>query len=180
MELLEMNLILIGYRGTGKSTVGRLVAEKLDFNRVETDAEITRQAGLSIPEIVSQYSWEYFRDLESRVINEVCALDKTVIDCGGGVVIRPGNVEALKKSGVIFLLKADVQDIVRRISRSPQRPSLTGDKSITAEVEEVLAVREPLYQDAADYTIDTSRESPRTAGEIITRIYRKLTDPLNL
>ena len=174
-----MNLVLIGYRGTGKSTVGRLVAEQLNFNRVETDAEITRQAGLSIPEIVRQHSWEYFRDLESRVVAEVCALDNTVIDCGGGVVTRPGNVEALKKSGIVFLLKADIRDIVRRISRSTHRPSLTGDKSITAEVEEVLREREPLYLAAADYSIDTSEESPRTAGEKITRIFRRLTEPSN-
>ncbi len=174
-----MNIILIGYRGTGKSTIGRLVAEKLHFSRVETDAEITKQAGMSIPEIVKHHSWEYFRDLESRVIVDACSRKKTVIDCGGGVVTRPDNIAALKASGTVFLLVADIRDIVRRISRSSQRPSLTGNKSVTAEVEEVMRERDPLYRKAADYIINTSEESPRTAGDKITRIYRGLTDPGN-
>ena len=176
VESRKMNLILIGYRGTGKSTVGKIVAEMLNFKRIETDAEITDRAGMSIPEIVKENSWNYFRDLESEVVSEACSMENTVIDCGGGVVTRPENVKALKRSGIIFLLKADINDILRRISSSSQRPSLTGDKSFTVEVEQVLKEREPLYQAAADYIIDTSSESPRTAGKKIAQIYRKLTD----
>ncbi len=175
-----MNIILIGYRGTGKSTIGRLVAAQLNFAKIETDAEIAKRAGISIPEIVKKHSWDYFRDLESQVIEDACSLEKTVIDCGGGVVTRPRNITALKASGIVFLLIADIRDIVRRISRSSQRPSLTGNKSVTAEVEEVLRERDPLYRKAADYIINTSEESPRSAGEKITRIYRKLADPGNL
>jgi len=174
-----MNIILIGYRGTGKSTVGRIVAEQLNFSKIETDAEITKWAGMSIPDIVRNHSWDYFRDLESRVIKDACSLENTVIDCGGGVVTRPDNITALKANGIVFLLVADIRDIVRRISRSSQRPSLTGNKSVTAEVEEVLKERDPLYRKAADYIINTSEESPRTAGDKIARIYRKLTDPGN-
>ncbi len=171
-----MNLILIGYRGTGKSTVGKIVAKILNLNRVETDAGIVAKAAISIPEIVKQHSWEYFRDLESEVIREVCALDQTIIDCGGGVVTRPENIKALRKSGVVFLLKSDITDILRRISWSSHRPSLTGDKSFTNEVEQVLKERDPLYREAADYIIDTSRESPRKAGTKIANIYQELTD----
>ena len=155
------------------------VAEILDFKRVETDAGIIRKAGMSIPEIVKQNSWEYFRELESEVILEVCSMDQTVIDCGGGVVTRPENVEALKQSGVVFLLKADLKDILRRISSSSHRPALTSGRNFTVEVEQVLKEREPLYQAAADYIIDTSRESPRTAGKKIIEIYFKLTDSGN-
>jgi len=168
-----MNLILIGYRGTGKTTVGRLAARMLDYSLVETDAEIVRQAGISIPEIVKQNSWDYFRDLESRVVTEVCRRDRTIIDCGGGVVTRQENVRHLKKSGIIFLLTAEVEDIIRRISSSSQRPSLTGDKSFTAEVEEVLKERKPLYRAAADFIIDTSQESPHTAAKMIAAILRQ-------
>ena len=175
-----MNIILIGYRGTGKSTVGRIASEQLSFSKMETDAEIIKRAGMSIPEIVKKHSWDYFRDLESQVITDACSLENTVIDCGGGVVTRPDNIAALKASGIVFLLTADIRDIVRRISRSSQRPSLTGNKSITAEVEEVLRERDPLYRKAADYIINTSEESPRTAADKITRIYRKLTGPGNL
>ena len=171
-----MNVVLIGYRGTGKSTVGRLVAEILGFSWVETDAAITSRAGMSIPEIVEMHSWDYFRDLESAVVSEVSAHDKSVIDCGGGVVIRPENIEKLKDNGIIFLLKADVDDIISRISTSSERPSLTGNKSFTSEVREVLKKREPLYQASADYVIDTSSESPRTAAVRIAAIYRRESD----
>lgn len=174
-----MNLILIGYRGTGKSTVGKIVAEILNFKWIETDAKITDRAGMSIPEIVKRNSWDYFRELESQVILELCTMDQTVIDCGGGVVTRPENVKALKQSGVVFLLKADIKDILRRISSSSQRPSLTGDKSFIDEVEQVLKEREPLYLAAADCVIDTSRDTPRTAGNKIANIFDKLTDSEN-
>lgn len=168
-----MNIVLIGYRGTGKSTVGRMTAELLGFPLIETDSEIETRAEKTIPEIVKEYSWDYFRDLESKVINDVASHDKAVIDCGGGVVIRTENIAVLRKSGLIFLLRAEVEDIIRRISSTTHRPSLTGTKSFTEEVMEVLREREPRYQAAADYIIDTSKESPRTAADKIADLYQK-------
>jgi len=171
-----MNAILIGYRGSGKSSVGRFLAEILGLKLIETDAEIVRKTGMTIPEIVGQHSWDFFRDLESEVIADVTDEKNQVIDCGGGVVIRPQNVEYLQNSGVVFLLESDPEDIIYRIGRSSNRPSLTGDKSFTEEVLEVLEERKPLYQAAADYVFDTSLDSPRTVAGKIASLYRKIQE----
>ena len=96
-----MNIVLIGYRGTGKSAVARVLAEGTGREVVSTDARIVEVAGRSIPEIVDKHGWEYFRDIESRVVDEVATRDGIIIDAGGGVVIRDRNTEALRKNGNI-------------------------------------------------------------------------------
>jgi shikimate kinase len=165
-----LNLILIGYRGTGKSSVGRIVAERLGRPFVSLDEEIVRQAGMTIPEIVRRHSWDYFRDLESERVAHFASKEGQVLDTGGGVVIRPINVEHLRRKGILFLLEAGIEEIAARISDGTERPSLTGTKSFTEEVEEVLSVRQPLYRNAAHHVIDTSKLSvDEVASEIIGR-----------
>lgn len=150
-----MNIVLMGYRGTGKSTVGKVLAAKLGWPLVSTDAEIVRRAGRSVPEIVAQHGWEYFRDLESTVCRELSAQDRLIIDTGGGAILRQENVACLKKNGMLFWLTASVATIASRIGRDTQRPSLTGTKSFIEEIEEVLAVRTPKYREAADHVVPT-------------------------
>jgi shikimate kinase len=154
-----MNLVLIGYRGTGKSTVGRLLAARLGRELVSTDAEIVKRAQCTIPEIVAQDGWEYFRDLESDICRELAGRDQLVIDTGGGAILRPQNVEALKKNGTVFWLTASVETIAKRIGGDNQRPSLTGTKSFVDEVQDVLRERAPKYQSAADHVISTDDRS---------------------
>jgi shikimate kinase len=154
-----MNIVLIGYRGTGKSTVGKLLAARLGRELVSTDAEIIRRANRTIPEIVTQEGWEYFRNLESDICRELASRDKLVIDTGGGAILRAQNVEALKKNGTVFWLTASVETIGKRIGGDNQRPSLTGAKSFVDEIQEVLRERTPNYQAAADYTIATDDRS---------------------
>ena len=150
-----MNIVLIGYRGTGKSTVGKVLAARLGWPQVSTDAEIVRGAGRSVPEIVAQHGWEHFRDLESTVCREFSAQDRLIIDTGGGAILRQENVDCLKKNGVLFWLTASVATIASRIGGDTQRPSLTGTKSFVEEIEEVLAVRTPKYREAADHIVPT-------------------------
>jgi shikimate kinase len=154
-----MNIVLIGYRGTGKSTVGRLLAARLGRALVSTDAEIVKRANRTIPEIVAQEGWEYFRNLESEICRELADRDKLVIDTGGGAILRTQNVEALKKNGTLFWLTASVETIVKRIGGDNQRPSLTGAKSFVEEVQDVLQERTPKYQAAADHKIATDDRS---------------------
>jgi len=154
-----MNIVLIGYRGTGKSTVGRLLAARLGRTLVSTDAEIVARAKRAIPEIVAQEGWDYFRDLESDVCRELAGRDQLVIDTGGGAILRTQNVEALKKSGRLFWLTASVETIATRIGGDNQRPSLTGTKSFLDEVADVLRERTPKYQAAADHVVATDDRS---------------------
>ena len=166
-----MNIVLIGYRGTGKSTVGKVVAARLGRTLLSTDAEIVRQAGENIPQIVAQHGWDYFRDLESQVCRELADQDGVVIDTGGGAILRPDNVERLKQHGTLFWLTASVQSITQRIGRDNQRPSLTGTKSFVEEVEEVLRERTPKYQAAADHVIVTDgRSITQIVDEVLSRV----------
>lgn len=154
-----MNIVLIGYRGTGKSSVGKALAARLGRELVSTDSEIVRRAGCSIPEIVAQHGWEYFRDLESDVCRNLADRDQLVIDTGGGAIVRPRNVEMLKRNGRLFWLTASVESIAARIGGDTQRPSLTGTKSFVEEIQDVLRERAPKYQAAADHVIPTDDRS---------------------
>jgi len=154
-----MNIVLIGYRGTGKSTVGKLLAARLGRELVSTDAEIVKRAKRTIPEIVAQEGWEYFRDRESEICRDLSTRDHLVIDTGGGAILRAQNVEALKRNGTVFWLEASVATITKRIGRDNQRPSLTGSKSVVDEIQEVLRERTPKYQAAADHVITTDNRS---------------------
>ena len=154
-----MNIVLIGYRGTGKSTVGRLLAARLGRTLVSTDAEIVARAKRAIPEIVAQEGWDYFRDLESDICRELASRDQLVIDTGGGAILRPQNVEALKQSGRLFWLTASVETIATRIGGDNQRPSMTGTKSFVDEIADVLRERTPKYQAAADHVVATDDRS---------------------
>ncbi len=163
-----MNIVLIGYRGTGKSTVGKVLATRLGRELVSTDKEIVRRAGCSIPEIVKDHGWEHFRDLESKVCRELAEKDNLVIDTGGGAILRQQNVDVFKQNGRLFWLTASVETIARRIGGDTQRPSLTRTKSFVDEIQEVLHERTPKYQAAADHVVATDgRSIPQIIEEIL-------------
>ena len=170
-----MNLVLVGYRGTGKSTIGKMLAADLDLHYVCLDDEIVVRAGRSIPEIVAAFSWDHFRDLEEQVVKDCMSRDGQLLDTGGGVITRPSNIRRLRENGIVFLLTATVEDIVDRIGSDQGRPSLTGSKSFTDEVAEVLRAREPLYRQAAHFTIDTSSFTPRQVVRQVARQFQKAT-----
>ena len=166
-----MNVVLIGYRGTGKSTVGKLLAGCLDRVLVSTDAEVVKLAGQGIPEIVERHGWEYFRDLESKVCQELAGRNGLVVDTGGGAILRSRNVQVFKETGRLFWLTASVNTIAGRIGHDTQRPSLTGVKSFVDEIQDVLRERTPKYQAAADYIIETDGKSAaQVADEVLARL----------
>jgi len=159
-------IALVGYRGTGKSTVARLLAQKLGLELVELDRLIDERAGERIPEIVSRFGWEKFRSLETELLAEVVQKDNVVFDLGGGVVEREENRELIKKHCLVIWLKASPEMIVKRIKDQMHRPSLTG-KSFTDEVPEVLKRREPLYRSVAQLELDTESRTPEELAEQI-------------
>jgi shikimate kinase len=167
-----MNIVLIGYRGTGKSVVGKIVSQRLGMKCISMDVRIVEKAGMPIPEIVEKHGWTTFRDMESEVARELATVDNILIDTGGGVIERPENRDVLRKNALIFWLKASTAKIVSRIEKGTERPSLTG-KNFTEEVAEVLERRTPKYMSAAQYEIDTDKLTPEQVADRVIDIWKK-------
>jgi len=157
-------------RGSGKTVVGKLLAERLGKQFIEMDELIVQRAGLSIPEIVERYGWGKFRDVEEEITCEVAKLDNVVNATGGGVVTREKNIQELKKKGKLVWLTVSLDTLLKRIGDDPSRPSLTG-RSQREDMEVVLAERSPIYEGAADVIIDTEDKTPEEVAEAIIKIY---------
>ena len=167
-----MNIVLIGMRGSGKTAVGKLLARKLGKRFIEMDELIVQKMGMSIPEIVSKYGWNKFRNVEEEICREAAQLDNVVIATGGGVVTRQENIRELKKKGKLVWLDVSLDTLLERIGDDPNRPSLTG-KSQREDMETVLAERRPIYEQAADYIIDTEGRTPKEIAGAIIELWKR-------
>ena len=165
-----MNIVLIGMRGSGKTTVGKILALKLGRDFVEMDELIVQRAGFTIPEIVASHGWEKFRDLEEEITGEVAGLDNTVNAAGGGVVTREQNIAKLKESGVLVWLKASLDILLERIAEDNQRPPLVEGRTRWEDMDVTLAERKPLYQKATDLTINTEHKTPEEVVDLIVNL----------
>ena len=164
---------MLGYRGTGKSVISKILSEKLRMKLYKIDMMISESVGKSIQEIVEQEGWESFRKLESEIVAEVSNKAKnSIIDCGGGVVLNNSNVVNLKKDGVCIVLTASLETIIKRIKLDKNRPSLEKGLSFEAEQKKILANRDSKYRAAADFIFDTSRCRPGETVKAITEILR--------
>lgn len=146
---------IIGPRGSGKTTIGRRLADYKACQFIDTDKLIIERAGTSIARIVEQHGWEYFRHLESEVLKSIADPD-AVVSTGGGIILSEENQRVMRDNGTVIYLSAKPEVLAARLAAEPQadqRPSLTG-KSILEEIEEVMSQREPLYQATAHYVID--------------------------
>lgn len=165
-----MNLALIGYRGTGKSHVARLLAGQLGWPLVDADIYVEKQAGKSIAQIFADVGESCFRDLESKALIELTQQSGHVLSLGGGVILREDNRKQIADHCYTVWLTASPEKIAQRLSgdhaTGARRPSLTG-KSILDEIEEVLTFRIPLYQQCADLTVDTQTKSPHEVAQAI-------------
>lgn len=169
-----MNIVLIGYRGSGKTTIGKKLAEKLNREFVDSDDYIEQRTQLSIREIFELCGESYFRHLESEAIKDLSASDGRVIATGGGAVLRYKNVSNLKSHGVVIFLDVAPDVAYDRITRDPastrRRPSLTGTDMLT-EIKEQIDFRKPYYLRAADHVIDANKLEPdQIVGEILKRL----------
>lgn len=168
-----MTLFLIGYRGTGKTTVARLLAQRLGWGWTDADALLETRHRRDIRQIFDQQGEAAFRDMESRLLDELCTYQRQVIATGGGVVLRPENREKLKAAGPVIWLTADAATLWQRIQgdagTAQRRPNLAGGG--LAEVQEMLRRREPLYRECAAFRISTVGRSPQeVADAILTEI----------
>lgn len=155
--------------GTGKSSVGRRLARELNVRFVDTDDLIEKDAGISISEIFAKLGEAYFRQLESKVIDEISSGEGVIIATGGGAIVNPKNLEALKKNGIVICLTASVDAILSRVGSGDERPLLVkGDKKKV--ISDLLKQREPFYK-KADFIIDTTAKS---VGDVVEEIKKLL------
>ena len=164
-----MNIVMLGYRGTGKSVISKILSKELRRKLFRVDNLIVQAAGKPIPKIVKQEGWPGFRKLESDIVIQVAGEARnSIIDCGGGVVLDEKNIDILKKEGKCVLLIASLATIIRRIKKDPNRPTLEDGLSFEEEQKKILADRHEKYQTCADFICDTTTRKPgETAHEII-------------
>lgn len=161
-----MNIVLIGYRGAGKSCIGRALAHRLGKLFVDTDTVVQERAGRSIRQIFEEQGERVFREHEARAVQAACLHENAVISVGGGAVMNPDNAARLKNAGRIVWLRAPADALWQRIcgdeSSGAQRPKLT-PKGGPEEIVHRLAEREPVYESLADQILDTDRLSMEEA-----------------
>jgi shikimate kinase len=171
-----MNLYLIGYRCTGKTSVGKALARQLGWPFADTDRLIVERAGTRIADMVAEKGWPYFREQERLILAALSAREGQVVATGGGIVLDPRNIREMQGAGKIVWLTAGEQTIQTRMladtATAGSRPSLTG-QGLIDEIAAVLAERRPLYRKAADATIDTD-------GETITGVCERIVAALGL
>jgi shikimate kinase len=165
------NIVLIGFMGTGKTVVSKLLASRLKWQRLCTDEMIEWKVGEPISRIFKEHGEPYFRKIESEIVAAVSKDRKVVIDAGGGVVIDELNVKHLKEHGILFCLTARPELILERTKKYAHRPLLnTGDQ--LGKIKELLSQREEYYK-RADHTIDTSDITPEEVADRVTSIMQE-------
>ncbi len=171
-----MKIFLVGYRCTGKTTIGKLLADRLEFDFMDTDRTIEQQTGSSILHIVQTHGWETFRQFEKKTLFKTKKIENTVVATGGGIIMDTENREFIKENGICVWLDADIETILLRLNTDNKtcdsRPSLT-IHDLLKETDELVRQREPFYEKTAHLRIDTSVHSPE---EIVNIINRRLKD----
>jgi shikimate kinase len=163
-----MNIVLIGFRGAGKTALAKILAEKLNMPLYNVDKMIEEREGKRIREIVSEKGWQYFRELESNIIEQLSNVDNAIIDTGGGVVENSTNIDNLKKNGYIIYVQSSLKDIKQRILNDPDRPKLNPTLDIEDDLNVTYNRRLPLYEEYSDFRVNTSIKSlEQCANEIV-------------
>ena len=176
----KANIILIGFRCSGKSTIGQIISKTLSMEFVDSDDMIERHCAMSITELVQRKGWHYFREVEKETVAKISRKSGLVVATGGGVPLDHDNVNILKASGWFVWLKAQPSVIKERMRQQLKsgllRPSLRGGDPV-GEVDEVLAERSQIYQKIADLIVETDRMPPKEAAHKIIKAYMKRSTP---
>ncbi len=159
------NITLVGFMGTGKTTVGKLLAQRLGYKFVDVDVEIEKEQGVSISHIFSELGEPYFRMLERDMIKALAASEGLIISAGGGAVLDTRNVDDLKRGGPVVCLGATPEEILARVGGSTHRPLLQVPDPM-GKIRELLEARAPFYG-RADFAIDTSGLTPEKVADLI-------------
>jgi len=175
-------VVLTGFRGTGKTSVGRKLAYLSGYRFVDTDAMIVERLGCSVAESVKRHGWQVFRQLEEQVLVECADLEEIVLATGGGAVLHHKAWQLLREHGTVIWLQADPATLLARLQNDPnssgQRPSLrsktSGNQNPAEELSALLAEREPLYRAGSDFAVDTQGMTP---DALAAAIFQKLSRP---
>ncbi len=159
-------IVLIGFRGAGKTTIGKKLAEQLDWQYISTDEQLEMEVQMSISKFVSEEGWPLFRRLESDIIRELRDAEKAIIDCGGGVVENPQNMQDLRYQSLVVWVDANVDDLFKRLEKQRDRP-LLNQSDWRKDIEVNYRRREHLYRQYSDLQVNTSTDSPDSICQII-------------
>jgi len=162
---VNKNIVLCGFMGSGKSVTGKALAKQLSKDFIDMDAFIEKEQNMTVSEIFETKGEEHFRKLETEAAIFLGSLDNKVISCGGGTVINPENVTALKQNGNIFYLSVTPETVIKRLENANDRPLLAKDKE--NKIKTLLQSRLPIYQAAADYVIDSNKSVSYAVEQIV-------------
>lgn len=162
------NLVLIGFMASGKTTVGRMLARQMERDFVDLDQMIEAAQGMGVSEIFDRYGEEHFRELEEHMVEEVSDREGLVLAVGGGAVLRRKNVQMLKNGGILYLLKVDTGEVLKRVAEDETRPLLEG-KGRARRVETLLRDRLTVYEAVADYEVETVGRSPGDVADEVRK-----------
>lgn len=165
----KRNIYLVGPMGAGKSTIGRVLAAELHLGFRDSDKVIEDRTGADIPWIFDMEGEEGFRDRESAVLEDLSKGHDVVIATGGGIILRPQNREVMKVSGYVCYLTASIEQLVERTARDKKRPLLQVENP-RQKIIDLVALRDPLYRETADFVINTDRRSPKLVAQEISAL----------
>lgn len=171
-SIVSKNIVLVGFMGTGKSSAGRIVAERLGMKFLDMDDEIVRQEGCSIPDIFRDRGEPAFRAIERAMVGQLAAREGLVVSTGGGIVLNPDNVRDFSRTGLVVCLQARPEAILRRVEHDTNRPLLQGGDKL-AKISELLAKRQHLY-DAIPHQIQTEGQTPADTAVAVIALYKNL------
>lgn len=167
---MKSNLVLIGFMGSGKSTVGKLLAKALEMKFVDTDLEIEREYGKTVQEIFSEKGETYFRELEHKMAKKLSLINNAIISTGGGIILNKQNIDYLKNDAAVFFLDVNKKTLYNRLISSKGRPLLEGEE-LWDKITRVLGERIDRYRAYADFVVKVGNEVPYETMEEIKKIY---------
>lgn len=166
---MKQHIYLIGFMGTGKTTVSHKLQELTRAEEIDMDAWIVKKNGMSINDMFEKYGETYFRDRETDAVREISGYEPAIVSCGGGAVLRDQNTQIMKESGRIVLLTATPETIYERVKDSTDRPLLNGNMNV-AHIAELMEKRRELYAKACDISVATDGKTPQVIAEEILEI----------
>lgn len=164
-----MNIVLIGFRAAGKSTISKILQERLSMDVISTDKLIEEREKLSIKEIAEQKGWKYFREVETKIISEISEKNNCIIDTGAGAIEEPINIDNLKKNGYLVFVYVSLKDNKTRIMKNPNRPKLNPLLNLEDDISVAYNRRLYLYEEAMDFKVNASKYSAEECAEQIIK-----------